>query len=704
MNTFIRNNIDFAISKFEASEFMAITELETLLNVIKFTHKLLSEYMSLDPWETIMSEVNESTSLVSFHGRIVLHAIFEIIYDITPNFVYNSTTERFLRGPVTFGEPVPRESMPKSSFQMLYGNRQLSNAYAAIGALNQHFLGLPHIQTFIRIIGKSSLNLVLNECLQNMELKLKNVLEPYVRELSSGMPPKTSLPFHDYGTEGCYGYFALKLKDVMSYPDLIPEVFQHFREWGNTIVLLKLFDFGLASIESSSLRQAAPLIGHTPSTLLKSKKESSSHSTPIYKCIKSISSILKKKKGIAKAFEVMQTALDIVERTESLFRLDGINYSVFRSSLHRIQSMLKPYHSIWAHIPTKDNVIPIDSSVEFYRFWSGVQFCYLTRVPDTKRYGKETLEMFGDGLMWAGATIIHFLGQRLRFEALDFSYHIYRVEEASTTSFNKTMAGQEMNEQQTEILSFLPNLERVRDLNGMIFCVLDGYLPVTLANNEELLHPPEEDSSEFLYTTAAGYIPPTVKMPTSIDRERTFSGASSIDSPPSSREGDDLRSSNDNDNMSHTSNEHLPPPPDVVPPPPPEHLPPPPPPEHIPPPPQIIEPTPDVSVTPRSEIEQTPSNPTTPRVKTPAKKGFAKNPAPGPPKDIAPGPPKGVAPGPPKGVAPGPPKGVAPGPPKKTALKLAAPKNQISVPPKSFRKSGKRIPPPPSAEPPAPPV
>jgi len=36
-------------------------------------------------------------------------------------------------------------------------------------------------------------------------------------------------------------------------------------------------------------------------------------------------------------------------------------------------------------------------------------------------------QLFGEGLNWAGCTLIILLGQQRRFEALDFCYHILRV-------------------------------------------------------------------------------------------------------------------------------------------------------------------------------------------------------------------------------------------------------------------------------------
>ena len=48
-------------------------------------------------------------------------------------------------------------------------------------------------------------------------------------------------------------------------------------------------------------------------------------------------------------------------------------------------------------------------------------------------------ETFGESLNWAGCTIITLLGQEHRFEALDFSAHLLRVQEID--SRQETVAG-----------------------------------------------------------------------------------------------------------------------------------------------------------------------------------------------------------------------------------------------------------------------
>jgi hypothetical protein len=40
------------------------------------------------------------------------------------------------------------------------------------------------------------------------------------------------------------------------------------------------------------------------------------------------------------------------------------------------------------------------------------------------------LEQYGDAVAWGGCTILYLLGQQLRFELLDFTYHVLAVAEA----------------------------------------------------------------------------------------------------------------------------------------------------------------------------------------------------------------------------------------------------------------------------------
>ena len=84
--------LDTCIQKFEGGDICSIVELDILLEINRLTHKMLSEYVALDPFVSMLREVDQGVSAP--HGRITLHVFWELHYDFLPNFSYNSTTER----------------------------------------------------------------------------------------------------------------------------------------------------------------------------------------------------------------------------------------------------------------------------------------------------------------------------------------------------------------------------------------------------------------------------------------------------------------------------------------------------------------------------------------------------------------------------------------------------------------------------------
>ena len=87
--------IDVGIQKFEGGDICSIIELDILLEINRLAHKMLSEYVALDPFVSMLREVDHGVSAP--HGRITLHVFWELHYDFLPNFSYNSTTDRYVR-------------------------------------------------------------------------------------------------------------------------------------------------------------------------------------------------------------------------------------------------------------------------------------------------------------------------------------------------------------------------------------------------------------------------------------------------------------------------------------------------------------------------------------------------------------------------------------------------------------------------------
>ncbi|KAL6064809.1 Cytoplasmic FMR1-interacting protein [Balamuthia mandrillaris] len=502
-NTNIRQNIDFAISRFEASDITTVVELESQLNNIRLTHSLLANYLSLDPFEQLLNEVNESISLVSFHGRIVLHIIFELVYDFFPNFNFNSITQRFTRSSVkSSAEEVPRDSMPKPKIPYLYGSKPLNLAYANVFELYQHFVGSQHIQSMLRLVGRTNLPLVVGECLENMNLKLTNVLVPYVRELFVGMPQSSKLPIFDYGPDGNYLFFKSQLKDLMAYPELLT-AFQHFKEFGNTIILLVLFEQNLAVIDIDRFMQAAPFLGITQKNVEGDGRQVQeiTESSPLYSTIAAVTEALATQ-NVSKSPNVLQDLLQGCSWIDKHYRPSCPNLSLFKAALNRMSEMVARVKPTWSGHPPENGIISIDSTTEFYRLWSALQFVFCLPPESTSMTHQER---FGDGFAWGGSALIYLLRQENRFCLFDFCYHILNVQEAIPMD----------NAKDPSIHGFLPLASQMRDLNQAIYNILRMYHPLA-PENILLLHPPkEEHGTEFISSTQGGssssddvFIPP----------------------------------------------------------------------------------------------------------------------------------------------------------------------------------------------------
>ena len=83
-NVLINNKQNYVI--------LALQELGGLMECNQLTHKLLSQYLSLNDFDAMFREANHNVSAP--YGRITLHVFWELNYDFLPNYCYNAATNR----------------------------------------------------------------------------------------------------------------------------------------------------------------------------------------------------------------------------------------------------------------------------------------------------------------------------------------------------------------------------------------------------------------------------------------------------------------------------------------------------------------------------------------------------------------------------------------------------------------------------------
>lgn len=231
-------SIELAISRFESNDLTGIIELEKLLEINKYTHKLLRKMVLIDDFDAMLRQANHNISAP--YGRITLHVFWELNYDFLPTYCYNSSTNRFVKVPQHAPNLTPhlnngikRENMMANNNQppyYLYGTKALNIAYQKIYAQYNNFIGPEHFRSICRLLGYQGIAVVIEELLKIIKNLIQGTIAQYVKTLMQVMPKLCKLPLYVYGSTGVLEYYQAQLKDIIQYPELKTEMFQSFRE------------------------------------------------------------------------------------------------------------------------------------------------------------------------------------------------------------------------------------------------------------------------------------------------------------------------------------------------------------------------------------------------------------------------------------------------------------------------------------------
>lgn len=249
------------------------------------------------------------------------------------------------------------------------------------------------------------------------------------------------------------------MSNLISYGELRTNVFHQFAQIGNAIIFGLLLEQTLSLDEVNDLVHASVYLNWLPKPFC---KENENLDNKVKKMEQKFASL-----QIVKIIEKLgnEKQVNLVHESELLTRERlCCGLSIFEFMLSKIKTCLDN-DPIWTSQDDPQNgVMHVDENVEFHRLWSGMQFVYcLPRVGTA--YLVE--ELFGDGLIWAGATIISLLNQQQRFEAFDHCYHLLKVNQvdAQTEKVNNV-----------SLPGFMNRIRKHQVLNQEIFAILNKYL------------------------------------------------------------------------------------------------------------------------------------------------------------------------------------------------------------------------------------
>ena len=484
LNAHMLKSLELAIRKFELGDISGIIELEGLLSINRYTHKLLSEHVELDDFDALFKEANHNVSAP--YGSITLHVFLDLYYNFLPTYCYNSSTNRFVRVPSKAPNLAPHmdyhreRSAHNSNAQpayYFYGTKALNVAYGRIYGQYSSFIGAPHFRAMCRLLGYQGIAVIIEELLRIMKTGIQGTIAQYVETLMKAMPKLCKLPLYEYGSSGVLEFYQAQLRDIIQYPDVKTELFQCFREIGNAVIFCLLIEQSLSQEEVCDLVQAAPFQNIFPRPYCKDQEKPETK-------IKRMEAKYAPLQVVANIDRFGSNKQGQIAREGDLLTKERLicGLSIFEAVLGRIRDIMVENEEQAARWigptdgPPPNGVIYVDECIEFHRLWSALQFVYSIPVGD----GEWTVEqLFGEGLNWAGCVMISLLGQQRRFETLDFSYHLLKVQRVD---------GKDQIVRGIPLKRMVDRIRRFQILNSQIFSILNKYLSSPSSEGNTIEH------------------------------------------------------------------------------------------------------------------------------------------------------------------------------------------------------------------------
>lgn len=441
------------ISRYESSTITAAMEIDHLMRTLQLTVEMLREDSALpgiDPFEDMLTEVNEDATLGSFRGRLFLATYNQMFSKLLREYVFNQLTQRFVS--------IDRQkSSRRVEPAFLWGTR-FTQVYQQIFKVTRGFFGLEHLHAIISLMGVESMPLLVDELVKVCSHVIIRDISPYVTEILQALDPMRQQAAH-YGVLGVYGYYDLLLQFIKSYPSLRQGVFTLLREAGNSLCLVQMFDIALTHESYYNHQIQAFYMGVEPSTMPTSaseeRKEQQQDSvkyssgaavinrpktSPFVDILKQTLAVVQSDQRISSSLAKEQTLFEScirnsIQREQFLRRNSG--GWLFSATLDYLYKLLEETKLLqeWKGPEPRNGILDHDNPKDFARFWSVATWIFLCPDFDPEEEEKQREEgyisdraYFGDGWLWAGTTILYLTGLRHRYRLLDPTIYLDKLQ------------------------------------------------------------------------------------------------------------------------------------------------------------------------------------------------------------------------------------------------------------------------------------
>ncbi|KAI9343184.1 cytoplasmic fragile-X interacting family-domain-containing protein [Obelidium mucronatum] len=246
MIEYLETSIDGAISRYEHGGVSNVLELKSLLECTQKTHELLSRWMTLEEFESILCRVNAEPTETP-QGRLETHTGRILINDVIANCYYDSVLDGFVyfENQNHHHHLHLHNHLHKVGQQHLYGSKQITSLYKSINALEASHVGMKHLKAVLQLFRQSGtgdpIASLVPVFLEHLAKVMQESLFPQLETIHKSIPKYMSLPLFEYKTRGAFDYFEASLDALAKNPILLTMTLETLREIGNVIHLVRLF-------------------------------------------------------------------------------------------------------------------------------------------------------------------------------------------------------------------------------------------------------------------------------------------------------------------------------------------------------------------------------------------------------------------------------------------------------------------------------
>lgn len=237
-NHLIRENINIVQMRQESCDLTSILETYALLQNIYQTHQLLSKILNIDKFSEMYKEINNNVYLCNFETRLVKYIYNELIYDILPNYSYNSTTNRFVQQITLLGtlqSQRKRPSIPSNIDSYQWYGRKQKDINERKYSQYRDFLSLDHILTIVSQLSKNEQLSLINNITNYITNQISTEIWLYFEAQIKGTQINKLQDLQQVNLLTIYQYYQLKFKKINGWNQQYTGQFPKQRQQGNIL-------------------------------------------------------------------------------------------------------------------------------------------------------------------------------------------------------------------------------------------------------------------------------------------------------------------------------------------------------------------------------------------------------------------------------------------------------------------------------------